>query len=105
MTPRLAFAASADTPHLDGARLHLWWGVPFAGILLSIALVPLFSGLIWHRNFGKVSAFWALAFLVPFAVQFGPALAAYEVVHTVLLEYLPFLVLVGSLFVVAGGIR
>ena len=79
--------------------------VPFAGILLSIALFPLLAPSIWHHHFGKIAAFWALAFLVPFALQFGFDLALHEVLHTVLLEYIPFIILLLALFTVAGGIH
>lgn len=43
------------------------WGIPFAGILLSIALCPLLAPVFWHHHFGKVAAAWSLAFLLPFA--------------------------------------
>jgi Na+/H+ antiporter NhaD/arsenite permease-like protein len=83
----------------------LLWVVPFAGILLSIALFPLLAPNIWHHHFGKISAFWALSFLVPFALQFGFDLALYEILHTALLEYIPFIILLLALFTVAGGVR
>ncbi len=104
-------AAAAVTPAADalapptGASLSLVWLVPFAGILLSIALAPVTAPVFWHHHFGKTAAFWALAFLVPFAAQFGLGPALHEVVHTLLLEYLPFIILLLSLFVVAGGIN
>lgn len=94
-----------DAPHLDGGALSLAWIAPFVGILLSIALMPLIVPNIWHRHFGKVSAFWSLAFLVPFAVLFGWKLALFEVLHTALLEYVPFIILLTALFTVAGGVR
>ena len=109
LSPGLAMAAEAvghgAAPHLDGAELGLLWVVPFAGILLSIALFPLLAPNIWHHHFGKISAFWALSFLVPFALQFGFDLALYEILHTVLLEYIPFIILLLALFTVAGGVR
>ena len=37
--------------------------MPFAGILLSIAVAPVTAPSFWHQHFGKTSAFWALAFL------------------------------------------
>lgn len=89
---------------LDGSQLSVWWGVPFAGVLLSIALVPLLAPAFWHHHFGKVSAAWALAFLVPFAALMGPGLAGSSVVHALLAEYIPFIVLLTALFTVAGGI-
>lgn len=58
-------------PHLDGGELGLISVVPFVGILLSIAVFPLVVPHFWHRNFGSISAFWAPAFLVSFAILFG----------------------------------
>ena len=100
-----ALAAGADAPHLDGGTLGLVWCVPFIGILLSIALFPLLAPAFWHHHFGKVSAFWALAFLLPFLVVFGWELTLFEMLHVALLEYIPFIILLLSLFTVAGGIR
>ncbi|MCW5671807.1 MAG: sodium:proton antiporter [Hydrogenophaga sp.] len=99
LLPGLARAAD-----IDGSQLSVWWGVPFAGVLLSIALVPLLAPAFWHHHFGKVSAAWALAFLVPFAIVMGPGLAGASVVHALLAEYIPFIVLLTALFTVAGGI-
>ncbi len=92
-------------PHLDGSDLGLIWVVPFVGILLSIAIFPLVLPHFWHRHFGSISALWALAFLAPFAVLFGAELALFELLHVALLEYFPFIILLGALFTVAGGVR
>ena len=100
-----AVAGHGGAPHLDGADLGLLWAIPFVGILLSIAIFPLVAGNFWHHHFGKVSAFWALCFLVPFAILFGFPLAAFELLHTFLLEYVPFIILLGALYTVAGGVR
>jgi Na+/H+ antiporter NhaD/arsenite permease-like protein len=94
----------AQAAELDGSQLSVWWGVPFAGVLLSIALVPLLAPIFWHHHFGKVSAAWALAFLVPFAAVMGPGVAWASVVHALLAEYFPFIILLTALFTVAGGI-
>jgi len=99
LMPGLAMAAD-----LDGAQLSAIWGVPFAGILLSIALMPLLVPQFWHHHFGKVAAGWALAFLLPFAVVFGPGMAGVSLVHVLLAEYIPFIVLLTALFTVSGGI-
>ncbi len=88
----------------DGRQLSPIWGVPFAGILLSIALMPLLVPNFWHHHFGKVAAGWALAFLVPFALVFGTGTAAVAFVHALLAEYIPFVILLTALFTVAGGI-
>jgi Na+/H+ antiporter NhaD/arsenite permease-like protein len=101
-----AAAEGADhPPHLDGGELNLLWAAPFAGMLLSIALLPLLAPSFWHHHFGKVSAFWAAAFLVPFALRFGWELALFEALHTALLEYFPFIILLLSLFTITGGLR
>ncbi len=92
-------------PHLEGASLTLVWDIPFVGILLSIAVFPLVAPMWWHRNFGKVSAFWGLAFLIPFALVYGWQLTLFEIVHVALLEYIPFIILLLALFTVAGGVR
>ena len=89
---------------LEGSQLSAWWGLPFAGILLSIALLPLLAPFFWHHHFGKVAAAWALAFLLPFAAVFGPAVAGVQLVHAMLAEYVPFIILLTALFTVSGGI-
>ena len=90
--------------HLDGATLSLLWGLPFAGLLLSIAFVPLFAPKLWHDHYGKVAALWALGLLVPFVATFGAAEALHNVVHAIVLEYIPFLAMLFALFTIAGGI-
>ncbi|OUL99962.1 sodium:proton antiporter [Variovorax sp. JS1663] len=100
LIPAGAFAAE-----IDGGALSPWWGLPFAGILLSIALLPLLAPSFWHHHDGKVSAAWALAFLLPFAAIHGIGLAGMQLVHALLAEYIPFILLLTALFVVAGGIH
>lgn len=95
------WALAAD---IDGSTLSVLWGVPFAGILLSIALMPLLAPIFWHHHFGKVAAAWGLAFLVPFAITFGPGMAGVSLVHALVAEYIPFVILLTALFTVAGGI-
>ncbi|MGN8110457.1 sodium:proton antiporter [Paraburkholderia sp. 22098] len=97
--PQVACAAT-----LEGASLSALWGLPFAGMLLSIALFPLVAPAFWHHHFGKIAAAWALVFLVPFALAFGSAIALGTLVHALLEEYIPFIVLLTALYTVAGGI-
>jgi Na+/H+ antiporter NhaD/arsenite permease-like protein len=100
----LACPALAGAAELDASKLSPLWGVPFAGILLSIAVLPLLAPSFWHHHFGKVAAAWALAFLVPFALIFGAGAAAVAAMHVLLAEYIPFVILLTALFTVAGGI-
>jgi Na+/H+ antiporter NhaD/arsenite permease-like protein len=98
--PALAFADD-----FDGRSISPWWGLPFAGILLSIALLPLVLPAFWHRHYGKVSAAWSLALMLPFAAVFGVPVASAQLVHALLEDYIPFIVLLTALFTVAGGIH
>jgi Na+/H+ antiporter NhaD/arsenite permease-like protein len=108
LLPGEAFCAGGGPHELSiqlGRQLQVYWVVPFVCMLLSIAICPLALPHFWHHHFGKVAVFWGLAFLVPFAVVYGPSLAIYEFLHAMLLEYMPFIILLFSLFTVAGGIR
>ncbi|WP_290977148.1 sodium:proton antiporter [Herbaspirillum sp.] len=84
--------------------LSVVWAVPFAGMLLSIAVLPLLAPALWHHHFGKIAAGWGLAFLLPFAAAQGAQAALAVMVHALLAEYLPFIILLTALFTVAGGI-
>ena len=99
LSPQIVFAAS-----LDGSELGVLWGLPFAGLLLSIALGPLLFPFQWHPHYGKITLAWALAFLLPCAVAFGLPAATANVLHALLAEFIPFIVLITALFTVAGGI-
>jgi len=98
--PATAFAASGPDP----STLSLWWGLPFAAMLLSIALLPLFAARLWHHHQGKIAALWAALFLVPYAVRFGLHATWDAMLHTALHEYLPFVILLTALYTVSGGI-
>jgi Na+/H+ antiporter NhaD/arsenite permease-like protein len=89
---------------LDGRALSLFWGLPFAGLLLTIATGPIFLPRFWHKHYGKLAACWALAAALPLAIFLGPRVAFEAVLHTMLLEYLSFIVLLFTLYTVAGGI-
>jgi len=95
--------AAGDKPL--GETLGLIWVVPFAGILLSIALFPLLAPSFWHHHFGKIALFWAALFLIPFAVSVGVGRALEEVLHVYVLEFIPFIILLWALYTVAGGVR
>ncbi|WHZ12115.1 MAG: putative anion permease [Burkholderiaceae bacterium] len=100
----LLLPVAAPAAEIAGASLGPAWGLPFVGMLLSIALLPLGAPGFWHRHQGKVAAAWGLAFLLPFAVLRGPAPASEALVHALLAEYLPFVILLTALYTVAGGI-
>jgi Na+/H+ antiporter NhaD/arsenite permease-like protein len=109
----LAFApealASAGDLHSQAeglGRLLGWtWALPFAGMLLSIAVFPLLAPSFWSQHFGKVSALWAFAYLVPLVTLHGWELGLYQVLHTALTEYIPFIILLLTLFTITGGVH
>jgi Na+/H+ antiporter NhaD/arsenite permease-like protein len=96
--------AAASAAEFDGARLGLLWAVPFVGMLLSIALLPLVALRLWHHHYGKIALGWALLTMAPLAAVYGVPAAVDMTAHTLLLEFLPFIVFIGTLYVVAGGI-
>jgi Na+/H+ antiporter NhaD/arsenite permease-like protein len=104
-TAALAATPAFAAPAIDGAALSPVWAIPFVGMLLSIALFPLFAPDVWTRHFAKIALAWALAFLLPAFVFLGVPATGHALAHTALLEYIPFIILLLSLFVVAGGIR
>jgi Na+/H+ antiporter NhaD/arsenite permease-like protein len=89
---------------IDGRGLSLFWALPFAGILLSIALMPILAARLWHGHYGKVALFWALAFLVPFAAIHGTGAALGELAYVAVQEYVPFVALLLALYVTGGGV-
>lgn len=91
--PSAGWAAGSDN---IGTALPLWSALPFAGILLSIALLPLLAPRFWHRHFPKVSAFWALAFALPFLYFFPCRRAARNTSHHHLGLYSVYFASMGS---------
>jgi len=84
--------------HAIGETLPLWSVLPFAGLLLAIAIVPMFAGQWWERHYEKVS----LGFGLPVALYFAIGAPA-TLAHTAH-EYVSFIVLIGTLFTITGGI-
>lgn len=107
LLPALIYGSESShvTHGLDGTMINIFWVIPFVGILLSIAVLPLIAPTFWHHHFGKVSMFWGLSFVLPFIWKFGFSLTLYELLHVGLLEYLPFIILLLSLFTISGGVR
>lgn len=88
-----------------GDTLPIWSIAPFAGMLLSIALFPLFKPDWWEKHQLHVAGFWSLLFLIPFAAAYGLGVTYEQLLESVVVDYIPFIVLLFGLFVVTGGIR
>lgn len=99
--PSAAFAEGGD---MLGDHLPVWSIIPFVGMLLSIAIFPLVKGEWWEKNQLWVALFWSAVFIVPFFFVFGAHETIFELIHTIILDYVPFLLLLIALYAVAGGI-
>ena len=89
---------------LDGRNLGFAWSLPFIGLLLSMALFPLFLHRTWEHHYGKIAAGWSLLVLVPMALLLGGGLTLEAFLHAMLVEYLPFIILLFALYTISGGI-
>ena len=83
----------------------LAWGLPFVGLLLTLAIAPLIAPRLWHRHYGKFVAIWALAFVVPDVTVEGAGASFTRLLDMALNTYVPFVLLLGALFVITGGLR
>ena len=99
LLPGPAFAAALDRRFFGPA-----WALPFAGMLLSIALVPLLASHLWHHHHGKIAAGWEAATMLPAAIIFGPGAMPSSLTHTMMQEYIPFIALLVALYTTGGGV-
>ncbi len=97
--------AVSHASEMQGSDLSIVWAIPFAGILLSIALVPLIFPDFWHNHFGKVSLAWAAVTIIPLSLAFGLHNGIVALNEALVGDFIPFILFVGTLFVVAGGIH
>ncbi|HEV3029522.1 MAG TPA: sodium:proton antiporter [Planctomycetota bacterium] len=86
----------------SGGGLPLWTVLPFACYLLTIAVVPLFFGHYWKRNRNKLIL--ALAASAPVIAYLLSAHAGHLLLGSVK-EYIAFIVLLASLFIISGDIH
>ncbi len=78
--------------------------IPFVGILLCIAVMPLVKPEWWEHHQPAVALAWSLLFVIPFAVMHGAGEAAEIVLECLINDYLTFIVLLFGLFCVSGNI-
>jgi Na+/H+ antiporter NhaD/arsenite permease-like protein len=86
---------------MEAGSFPLWSVAPFAGLLLAIATLPLAAPGWWHVNRHKTLV--AAAFGLPVAI--AVAMRDLAMVEHAALEYAAFVALIGSLFVISGGIH
>ncbi len=92
--PAMAFASESG----EAISFPLWSGIFFVVMLLSIAIVPLINAEWWSKRYGLV----AIALAIPAGIIVATKKSS--LLFHVLGEYLSFIILLGSLFVIAGGI-
>ena len=85
-------------------NVPLWLCIPFACLLLCIAIIPLVKGEWWEKYRPFAVILWSLLFIIPFAVKYGAGTAAETVLECLVNDYLTFIVLLFGLFCVAGNI-
>ena len=81
-----------------------WLCIPFAGLLLCIAIFPLVKAEWWESHQPHAVAFWSILFIIPFGIIFGAGDLAETVLECIINDYLTFIVLLFGLFCVAGNI-
>lgn len=105
LLPQLAQAAEhvAEAGHEGGhgTGFATYMVLPFAGMLLSIAILPLVIPHWWESNRNR--AIVAALFGVPMATYLLVSGNQHPLLHS-MLEYADFIILLGSLFVISGGI-
>ena len=101
-TPLQVLAAEAGGEAAGMVPLALC--IPFAGLLLCIAVLPLVRAEWWEKHQIHAVAFWSLLFIIPFAVMYGSGMALETVLECLVGDYLTFIVLLFGLFCVSGNI-
>ena len=86
------------------AQVPIWLCIPFAGLLLCIAVMPLVKGEWWEAHQPIVVILWILLMAIPFAVVFGAGKMTETVLECIVNDYLTFIVLLFGLFCVSGNI-
>ena len=97
-------AAGGQAAEIAEPTAALWMCIPFAGILLCIAVMPLVAPAWWERHQPIVVGIWSLLFLIPFAVVNGAGASVQSALECLVDDYLTFIVLLFGLFCVAGNI-
>ena len=87
---------------MHNINIPLYTVIPFILMLLSIALFPLFSKRFWQQNKNKLLT--AIILSIPVAVWLLSKGLEVKLFDSVVFDYIPFIILLGSLFVITGGI-
>jgi Na+/H+ antiporter NhaD/arsenite permease-like protein len=86
----------------EAAMPAYWSVIPFVMILLAIAVLPILAEHWWHKNINKFLV--SLVLGIPVAVYLILIGRFHDLEHQILLDYIPFVSLLGALFYISGGI-
>lgn len=86
------------------STVPVWLCIPFAGLLLCIAVMPLVKAEWWESHQPLVVALWIILMVVPFAFVYGAGKTAETVLDCIVNDYLTFIILLFGLFCVSGNI-
>jgi len=98
-------SAAAGEALASAAPVSALQAVPFGGLILSLALLQAIAPVLWHKHERKIVAAWAFATLIMLGLASGWTRVGETIISTTLADYLPFIVLIATLYIVAGGIR
>jgi Na+/H+ antiporter NhaD/arsenite permease-like protein len=98
----LGLASAATGAEVAASREpHVIMVAPFVILLLAIALMPFLNKHFWEHNYQKIAVGLGLIAVLYYLIFLhNPARML-----TTLIEYTGFMALVGSLFVIAGGVH
>ncbi len=82
--------------------IPLYSSIPFVLMLLSIALLPLLTPHFWESNKNKLIV--SLILGIPTAIYLIATGFTHALYHSLVFDYVPFMILLGGLFVITGGI-
>lgn len=85
-------------------NISLLFSIPFAGMLLSIAIMPLIASEWWEKKQQYMVILWSALFLIPLAVAYTPGVMVEVLCKVIFEDYLTFIILLFGLFCVAGNI-
>ena len=108
LAPHAEASGGHGGDHGHHAVPPLWGCIPFAGVLLCIALLPLIPATAhwWESNLSRlfVSLVFGAMTLCYYAIAEGVASVGTVLEHALIAEYIPFIVLLFCLYVISGGI-
>ena len=74
-------------------------------VLISIAVGPIFFSNIWHNHYGKITFSFSIITIFSSLLTQGWYHTAHICTHSIVVDFLPFILMIAVLFVITGGIN